>query len=73
MSQQHDQIIAKLDEMRVDIAEIRRDVSYLAERVHVVQDELKPVKRHVTMMEGALALLSVAGVVGGVLKLLRFI
>jgi hypothetical protein len=76
-----DQVVAIHTEMQIDIAEIRRDIAHHIKRTDLAEENLadlradvRPIKKHVAMIEGAFKLLGVLavlmGLVTGYLKIL---
>lgn len=72
---QLDKISDKIDEIRVDIGDIKIDLrehiyrtKLAEENIKILRDELKPVEKHVERMNGGIKLLSLILVVAAVVK-----
>lgn len=64
---------AQIDKMSISIAEIKKDLNYHIKRTDLLEEEIKPVKKHVvavnTLFKAALILLGAIGTIAGVIKL----
>lgn len=70
-----ERIEKKLDDSNEHLASIDVTLAMQHEslRVHIkrtnkLEDELKPIRRHVYMVQGGMALLSLLGIIAGILK-----
>ena len=72
-----DKIAERIEEIRIDLAEIRKDINYHIRRTDLAEDnirmlrvELKPVEVHVERVNGGLKLLGLILVVAAVVKVI---
>jgi len=75
MDRKLDYIIAKVD--KIDETQVKQEVNLgrltvsvedHIRRTALLEDALKPVQRHVTMVEGALKALGVVGILAGIME-----
>lgn len=74
MEKKLDKIADDMADIKIDIAEIRKDINYhimrtdIAEsRIEMLRNELRPVEVHVERMNGALKLLGVLSLIAGLI------
>lgn len=71
-----DSVVESISNINVHVAEIKKDLKYHIKRTDILEAELKPIKRHVALMQATFKLLgmsvSLAVIVEAVVSLLEY-
>lgn len=65
-----DKLAEEHQETNIHLAEYNAQLGIHIKRTGQMEDELKPVIKHVYMIQGALKLVASAGIIGAIIKLL---